>query len=97
MIAHRLSTVKGANKIFAFKEGKVCEEGTHDELMSDEGLYYSLVRQQLQRQEKEEQELVCHCTNYSILFYILTKNVMSCIIPAFNSLLLMMPLRCHTC
>ncbi|KAF6030482.1 ABCB1 [Bugula neritina] len=57
VIAHRLSTVKGANKIFAFKEGKVCEEGTHDELMSDEGLYYSLVRQQLQRQEKEEQEL----------------------------------------
>ena len=63
VIAHRLSTVKSANKIFAFREGKVHEEGTHDELMEKKGVYYSLVMRQLERQKEEkkeaEREMVC--------------------------------------
>ncbi|XP_067931736.1 ATP-dependent translocase ABCB1-like [Watersipora subatra] len=55
VIAHRLSTVKNANKIYAFNKGEVCEEGTHSELMAKEGIYYALVMRQQQEQKKEEQ------------------------------------------
>lgn len=40
IIAHRLSTVRKANKILVFKEGKVIESGTHDELIQKEGGEY---------------------------------------------------------
>ncbi len=39
MIAHRLSTVVGADRIVVLEGGKVIEEGTHEELSSDGGLY----------------------------------------------------------
>lgn len=35
MIAHRLSTVKAADKIFVLKDGRVVQEGTHAELLAD--------------------------------------------------------------
>ncbi len=40
IIAHRLSTVRRANKILVFKEGKIIESGTHDELVKIEGGEY---------------------------------------------------------
>jgi len=43
VIAHRLSTVKKADKIIVLNKGRVAEEGTHTELLSHEGLYASLV------------------------------------------------------
>lgn len=39
MIAHRLTTVRNADKIFALRDGKIEECGTHDELLSEKGLY----------------------------------------------------------
>lgn len=39
MIAHRLTTVRNADKIFALKEGQIEECGTHDELLKNQGLY----------------------------------------------------------
>lgn len=42
VIAHRLSTIKNADNIFVFEEGKVIEEGTHQELMENGGKYSSL-------------------------------------------------------
>lgn len=39
MIAHRLSTVTGADKILVLDSGKVVQEGTHDELVNTDGLY----------------------------------------------------------
>ena len=44
--AHRLSTIRNANIIFAMDKGRVIESGTHDELMLNQGLYHSLVNKQ---------------------------------------------------
>lgn len=42
MIAHRLSTIQNANRILVLDEGKIIEEGTHEELLKLGGLYSSL-------------------------------------------------------
>ncbi len=43
VIAHRLSTVKKANKILVLNNGTIQETGTHDELMQNPGIYANLV------------------------------------------------------
>ena len=43
VIAHRLSTIRDASKIAVVNEGKIVEEGTHDELLGLHGLYMNLV------------------------------------------------------
>ena len=43
MIAHRLSTLRKANKIVVVDEGKIIEFGSHDELMALKGRYYRLI------------------------------------------------------
>lgn len=48
IVAHRLSTVKKADKIVVLDKGKVVEEGTHQELTNRKGLYYKLVKNQLE-------------------------------------------------
>jgi ATP-binding cassette subfamily B protein len=48
IVAHRLSTVKNADKIVVLHEGKIIEEGTHTELASLKGRYYELVKNQLE-------------------------------------------------
>ncbi|CAH1758914.1 12613_t:CDS:2 [Entrophospora sp. SA101] len=45
-IAHRLSTVQHADVIFVIKDGKVREQGTHQELLSKNGIYYNMVQEQ---------------------------------------------------
>ena len=47
VIAHRLSTVKGADKIIVLDQGRLIEEGTHDSLMAKAGLYAQLQQAQL--------------------------------------------------
>ncbi|XP_044861610.1 ATP-dependent translocase ABCB1-like [Mauremys mutica] len=46
VIAHRLSTIRTADIIAGFHNGVVVEQGTHSELMTQKGVYYSLVMQQ---------------------------------------------------
>ena len=46
VIAHRLSTVTDADIILAVKDGKIVEQGNHNELMKRKGYYYALVKQQ---------------------------------------------------
>lgn len=48
VVAHRLSTVKYADKIVVLDKGMIAEEGTHEELTYKRGLYYQLVRNQLE-------------------------------------------------
>ena len=42
VIAHRLSTIRKANQILVIENGKIAEQGTHDELIVKEGRYYNL-------------------------------------------------------
>lgn len=53
VIAHRLSTVRNANKILVLRFGEIVEEGTHVELMRKRGLYYELVKRQTEQNEAE--------------------------------------------
>lgn len=48
IVAHRLSTVKNADNIVVLSEGKIVETGTHDELTKKRGMYYRLVKNQLE-------------------------------------------------
>jgi ATP-binding cassette subfamily B protein len=47
VIAHRLSTITSADRIVVFREGTVSEIGTHEDLLSQNGYYASLVRRQV--------------------------------------------------
>ncbi|KAL0415970.1 UNVERIFIED_CONTAM: ABC transporter B family member 25 [Sesamum latifolium] len=53
VIAHRLSTVKTADTVAVVSDGQIVESGTHDDLLSKNGIYTALVRRQLQGQKTE--------------------------------------------
>lgn len=58
MIAHKLSTVKKADKIIVMNQGRVIEQGTHDSLLAAEGAYSRLVNaQNLSASEEDDKEL----------------------------------------
>ena len=43
MIAHRLKTVKNADQIIVMNQGKISQQGTHDELMKQTGIYADFI------------------------------------------------------
>lgn len=47
-IAHRLSTLRHADRLIVLEKGKVAEQGTHEELLKNKGIYYNLVMAQRQ-------------------------------------------------
>jgi ATP-binding cassette subfamily B protein len=47
VIAHRLSTVRDADRILVFNQGRIVESGTHDEMVAKDGMYRLLVETQL--------------------------------------------------
>src|SRR5436190_6020782 len=58
VIAHRLATVRRADKIFVIDRGRVIEHGTHEELLSGGGLYSRLYELQFKGEESDARELV---------------------------------------
>ena len=52
--AHRLATVRRADVIFVIKEGRIVEQGTHEELVARGGLYAMLYEIQFRREEEED-------------------------------------------
>ena len=48
VVAHRLSTVQNADNIVVLDKGKIAEQGTHKELVKKQGIYYTLVKNQLE-------------------------------------------------
>jgi ABC-type multidrug transport system fused ATPase/permease subunit len=52
VVAHRLSTIIDADLILVMKDGRVAEEGTHDELVAEDGYYRRLYSAQFAREEE---------------------------------------------
>ena len=48
IIAHRLSTIRNASLILVMKDGKIIEQGRHEELLEKKGFYYNLYNSQFQ-------------------------------------------------
>ncbi|MDX6405143.1 MAG: ATP-binding cassette, subfamily bacterial [Blastocatellia bacterium] len=58
VIAHRLATVRRADVIFVIDGGRLVEQGTHEELLENEGLYARLYELQFKGDEENAEELV---------------------------------------
>ena len=53
MIAHRLSTIREADNIIVLENGRILEQGNHDQLVASKGEYYDLVKSQFDMLEEE--------------------------------------------
>ena len=51
IIAHRLSTIRNANVILVLDQGRIVEQGTHEQLLRNNGFYMQLIQTQLQNGE----------------------------------------------
>ncbi len=52
LIAHRLSTIMHADKIVVLEQGEIIEQGKHEDLLNEKGLYYAMWRQQIGERKK---------------------------------------------
>ena len=54
IIAHRLSTVRSADRILVIEDGKIKEQGTHQQLLRMKGSYYKLYMSQFEEERAQE-------------------------------------------
>ena len=50
VVAHRLSTIRNADQVIVLEQGRIVEQGTHEELLATRGLYHTLYSSQFRRQ-----------------------------------------------
>src|SRR5437870_4899827 len=65
LIAHRLSTVIHADKIFVLERGRIVESGRHDELVELKGLYYAMWRQQIGERSSRDLQFASPGSRYA--------------------------------
>jgi ATP-binding cassette subfamily B protein/subfamily B ATP-binding cassette protein MsbA len=58
VIAHRLSTVRRAHQILLMEDGRIVEQGTHDELMDARGLYHDMVVRQMEEHRDQGEQVL---------------------------------------
>ena len=51
IVSHRISSAKNANKIIVLDEGKIIQQGTHNQLVNQDGYYKELYAKQLSEKE----------------------------------------------
>ena len=56
VIAHRLSTIRDSDMIFVMNQGDIIEQGTHDELLAQGGVYYELYNSQFAGPQQEPED-----------------------------------------
>lgn len=57
-IAHRLSTLRNADRLIVLDKGRIAEIGTHRELMKKQGIYYNLISAQRGMSRKSDPSVV---------------------------------------
>ncbi|CAI2306935.1 unnamed protein product [Caenorhabditis sp. 36 PRJEB53466] len=53
IVAHRLSTIRNVDQIFVFRAGNIVESGSHEELMTKQGIFYEMTQAQVVRQQQQ--------------------------------------------